>query len=130
MLTRQFTLTGPHVARYFARSLVARRLNYRSVSQKYMFLLITLIQVMLICIKVKLFYSFHNDNSYTQIDPNIIKTLILSSFKMFLDRIIFVCECLVPCDLLRITEAFRYKTAWQQEYATRPVLIVNRMSLI
>ena len=72
--TRQFTLTGPHVARYFAVSMVARRLNYRSASQKYIFLLITLIPVMLIYIKVKLFYSFHNDNSYTQIDPNVIKT--------------------------------------------------------
>ena len=49
---------------------------------------------------------------------------------MSLDSIIFVCKCLVQCDLLRVTEAFSCKRAWQQKSAERSVSIVNRMSLV
>ena len=58
---------------------------------------------MLICVKNNLFYSFHNDNSCIKPSFNRNKTLILSSILMSLDSIIFVCKCLVQCDLLRVT---------------------------
>ena len=85
---------------------------------------------MLICVKNKLFDSFHNDISCIQLYFNWTKTLILSSFLMSLDSIIFVCKCLVQCDLLRVTEAFSCKRAWQQKSAEWPVSIVNRTSLV
>ena len=72
---------------------------------------------MLICVKNQLFDSFHNDISCIQLYFNWTRTLILSSFLMSLDSIIFVCKCLVQCDLLRVTEAFSCKRAWQQKSA-------------
>ena len=51
-------------------------------------------------------------------------------FLMSLDSIIFVCKCLVQCDLLRVTEAFSCKRAWQQKSAEWSVSIVNRASLL
>ena len=74
LLWRQVTLIRAHnSARYFAAPLVTRQLNYRSD-------LITLIYVMLICVKDKLFDSFHNDNFCIQLYLYRTKTLIWSTF--------------------------------------------------
>ena len=43
--------------------------------------------------------------------------LILSSFVMTLENIIFVCKCLVQCDLLKVTETSSWRRAWQQKSA-------------
>ena len=96
----------------------------------HVYFLFIFIHVMLICVKNNLFYSFHNDNSYIKPYFNINNTLILSGILKSLDSKIFVCKCLVQCDLLRVTEAFSYKRAWQQKSAEWPVSIVNIPSLI
>ena len=66
-------------------------------------------------------------SNYTLIE---LKHWYWAVFLMSLDSIIFVCKCLVQYDLLRITEAFICKRAWQQKSAEWPVSIVNIMSLI
>ena len=66
-------------------------------------LLFTFIYVILTCVKNKLFDLFHNDNSCTKLYFHRTKTKN------------FVCKCLVQCDLLRVTDAFSCKRAWQQK---------------
>ena len=53
-----------------------------------------LITVILLCIENKLFYSFHNDNSYIQPYMNETKIFIFISFAMFLENVIFVYKML------------------------------------
>ena len=53
--------------------------------------------------------SSNNDNSYIQTYMNI--------FAVFPESIIFVCKCLLQCDLLGVTKTFSFKRAWLQKSA-------------
>ena len=79
------------------------------------YLLFTLIYVMLICVKNKLFGLFNNDNSSIQPYLNRTKKLIFSSFFKSLAGIIFVCDCLVQYDLYGVTKVFTCQRAWLQK---------------
>ena len=107
LLWRPVTLIGSHSARYFARLIVARRVNYRSLPEPHV-----VIGHLDPCYAHLLFGSFHNDNSYIQPYLDRTKTFILSSFLMSLDSIIFVHKCPIQCDLVRVTEVFSCMRDW------------------